>query len=64
MGKVIEQLVAGKYTVLFHDVKELPNYTKVVVGGKEYIPEIVYDLRGCIAIEEAGDFVGETIEFV
>lgn len=62
--KVIKQLMAGKYAVLFYDEEPVPNYTKVVVGGKEYKPEIVYDLRGCIAIEATGDFVGETIQFV
>ena len=64
MSKVIEQLMAGKYAVLFYDEEPVPNYTKVVVGGKEYVPEIVYDMRGCIAIEATGNFVGETIEFV
>ena len=64
MIKVVDQMEAGKYTVLFLD-KLVPfaNFNKLTIGEVEYSPEIAYDMEKCIAINAKGRFVGKELRF-
>lgn len=65
MRKILSQWQVGKYTALELD-GDIPmkNYSKYRIDGQEYKSIPVYDLPKHIAIEEKGDFVGKTVEFV
>lgn len=65
MIKVDKQLQAGKYTVLLLD-SEIPHirFSKLVIDGKEYKPETVYDLENSIGIPATGDFEGKEVKFI
>ncbi len=65
MIRVNEQSDIGKYTVLFLNTT-VPKirFTKIKIDGKEYCPEIVYDMNDAIAVKEKGNYVGKEIEFI
>lgn len=65
MIKVYKQLKAGKYTVLLLD-SAIPatKFTKLVIDGAEYAPEMVYDLKDSIGITGVGDFEGKEVKFI
>ena len=65
MITIESQTEVGKYTIISFD-SEPPklNFSKVVIDGEEYTPEIVYDLKNSIAITAHGVFVGKEIKFV
>jgi len=64
--KVEYQHVTGKYTLV--GLSDSPPYNwkgnEVLVEGKSYKTELVYDLPKCIAVLGVGDFVGKEITFV
>lgn len=64
MIKAEFQYSVGKYTLIGLD-SPIPNNwkNKVVIDGKEYDTEIVYDLPNHIAVIGNGDFVGKEIVF-
>lgn len=65
MIRILDQLEAGRYTVLFLEAETpLINYSKIVIDEREYKPVTVYDLPQSIAIEAKGDFVGKEIKFI
>lgn len=66
MLKVTYQLVTGKYTLVGLSDSLPYHWTghEVLIEGKSYQTEIVYDLPKSIAIFGAGDFVGKEIDFV
>ena len=60
--KIINQLIAGEYTVIeVEEAKYFGNYA--VIDGKEYPTVTAYDLPNCIALKEKGDFVGKDVTF-
>lgn len=65
MIKVNKQLNAGHHTVLLLD-SEIPNkrFSKLVIDGTEYEPEIVYDLKNSIGVAATGDFEGKEVKFI
>lgn len=65
MIKVEKQLKAGDYTVLLLD-SEIPHdrFSKLLIDGKEYKPEIVFDLKNSIGIAATGAFEGKEIKFM
>lgn len=65
MIKVDKQLEAGKYTVLLLN-SEIPRtkFSKLVIDGKEYKPETVYDLDNSIGVAATGDFEGKEVKFI
>lgn len=65
MMKVDKQLKAGNYTVLLLD-SEIPHgrFSKLLIDGKEYKPEIVFDLKNSIGISAVGEFEGKEIKFM
>lgn len=65
MIKVKSQLEVGKYTVLTLD-SNIP-YSKeneVIIDGKTFQTEIVYDMPNSIGIIAHGDFIGKEIKFI
>lgn len=65
MIKVQKQLKAGKYTVLLLD-SDVPikRYSKLLIDGKEYEPEIVYDFGNSVGVAASGDFEGKEVKFI
>ncbi len=65
MIKIINQLDAGKHTVLFLNAA-LPqkNFKKIEIDGREYQPEVVYDMPNALAVSEKETFVGKAINFI
>lgn len=65
MIKVNKQLEVGNYSVLMLD-SEIPHtkFSKLLIDGKEYKPEIVYDLKNSIGVAASGDFEGKEIQFI
>ena len=65
MITIRKQLNAGNYTVLLLD-SEIPHtkFSKLLIKGKEYNPEIVYDLKNSIGIAATGNFEGEEVTFI
>lgn len=63
--KVDKQIKMGTHTILLLD-SEIPQirFSKLLINGEEYRPEIVYDLRNSIGVTADGDFQGKEIEFV
>ena len=65
MIKVVSQSNVGKFTVLFlSDSLPLKKFYKIEINGKEYQPEIVYDMPKALAVNEKENFVGKTINFI
>lgn len=64
MIKVDKQLKAGGYTVLLLD-SEIPRtrFSKLIIDGKEYKPEIVYDMPNSIGVIATGSFEGKEVKF-
>lgn len=65
MKKVEKQLPAGKFTVLIFNsfsLNELKNKGFILVDGKRYETEIVYDLPNAIGIVGHGNFVGKYVD--
>lgn len=65
MIKVNKQLEVGNYSVLMLD-SEIPHtkFSKLLINGKEYKPEIVYGLKNSIGVAASGDFEGKEIQFI
>ena len=65
MIKVDKQLKAGNYTVLLLN-SEVPDITfsKLIIDGKEYKPEIVYDMKNSIGVAATGEFEGKEVKFI
>lgn len=65
MIKVYKQIEAGNFTVLLLD-SEIPRirFSKLLIDGKEYKPEVVYDLKDSIGVLAIGDFEGKEIKFI
>ena len=65
MIKIIDQLNAGKYTVVILD-SAIPSIwnKKVKIGNKEYRTEIAYDLPNGLGIIGKGEFIGKEITFI
>lgn len=65
MIKVNKQLEGGNYSVLMLD-SDIPHtkFSKLLINGKEYKPEIVYDLKNSIGVAASGDFEGKEIQFI
>lgn len=65
MNKIVEQFTTGELTILILEtLLPLSNFKKISIDGKEYEPEIVYDMENAIAINVDGDFLGKEIEFI
>lgn len=65
MIKVEKQFNFSGKTILFFD-SDLPTtkYSKLLIDGKEYKPDIVYDLKGALGISSTGDFEGKEVKFI
>ena len=65
MIKVDKQLKAGNYTVLLLN-SEVPHirFSKLIIDGKEYKPEIVYDMKNSIGVAATGEFEGKEVKFI
>ena len=57
MIKVNKQIKTGNSTILLLD-SEIPHirFSKLLIDGEEYKPEIVYDLKNSIGVLAIGDF--------
>ena len=65
MSKIVEQFTAGELTIfILENPLPLTNFKKVSIDGKEYEPEVVYDMENAIAIKADEDFTGKEIEFI
>lgn len=65
MIKVVDQVETGQCTVLFLNAAvPFVNFKKISIGGKEYFPEIVYDMDKSIAVKAKGNFTGEEVTFI
>ena len=65
MIKVYKQLKTKKYSLLLLDSPPpITNYSKILIDGVEYMPEIVYDLNNAVAVADDGDFEGKEIKFL
>ncbi len=64
MNKVVSEFAIDNYKVLTLD-GEMPKrkYTEYVIDGKRYNIVPVYDLRNCIAVQSADNFIGKTVMF-
>ena len=65
MIKVYKQIETGNFTVLLLD-SEIPRirFSKLLIDGKEYKAEVVYDLKDSIGVAAIGDFEGKEIKFI
>lgn len=65
MIKIKSQLEVGKYTVLILD-SNIPysRGSEVVINGRTFQTEIVYDIPNSIGIIAHGDFIGKEIKFI
>lgn len=65
MIKVNKQIKTGNSTILLLD-SEIPHirFSKLLIDGEEYKPEIVYDLKNSIGVLAIGDFEGKEIRFI
>ena len=65
MIKIEKQIDLGNRVILLLD-SALPNkrFSKLRINGKEYMPEVVYDLKNSIGVIGTGDFEGKEIEFI
>ena len=65
MIKVDKQLKAGNYTVLLLN-SDVPRtrFSKLLIDGKEYNPEVVYDMKNSIGVAATGEFEGKEIKFM
>lgn len=65
MCTVISEIKINNYMVLKLD-KDIPmkKYSKYLIGKKEYAIVPIYDADRCIAIEAAGSFIGEKVDFI
>ena len=65
MIKVNKQIKTGNSTILLLD-SEIPHirFSKLLIDGEEYKPEIVYDLKNSIGVLAIGDFEDKEIRFI
>lgn len=65
MIKVEKQFYFAEKTILIFD-SDLPTskYTKLLIDGEEYTPDIVYDLKRALGIPATGDFEGKEVKFI
>lgn len=65
MCTVISEFKINNYMVLKLD-KDIPmkKYSKYLIVKKEYDIVPIYDADRCIAIEAAGSFIGEKVDFI
>ena len=65
MIKVNKQIKTGNSTILLLD-SEIPHirFSKLLIDGEEYKPEIVYDLKNSIGVLAIGDLEGKEIRFI
>lgn len=63
--KIKNQLEVGKYTVLILD-SNIPysKVSKVIIDGRTFKTEIVYDMPNSIGIIANGNFIGKEIKFI
>ena len=63
--KIERQFSLGGKTILFFD-SPIPNkkFTKLQIDGKEYKPDIVYDLRTGLGVATEGEFEGKEVKFI
>lgn len=65
VSRILGEWKIGKYTALELDEDPpMKKYSKYRIGGKDYVPIPVYDLPRHIAIEDQGEFIGKTVEFI
>lgn len=65
MIKVEKQFDLGGKTILLFD-SAIPNkkFTKLLIDGKEYKADIVYDLQNGLGVAAEGEFEGKEVEFI
>lgn len=65
MIKIKSQLEVGKYTVLILD-SNIPysKVSKVIIDGRTFKTEIIYDMPNSIGIIANGNFIGNEIKFI
>ena len=65
MNRINDQFTVSKYTVLLFDELHVTGSGKtVLIDGKTYPTEIVFDLPNSIAIIGQGEYVGKEAVFV
>lgn len=65
MIRIDDQISVGKFLILHIDAPiPMVKYSKVLIDGKEYAPEIVYDMKNSIAIHSTQNLKGKEIKFI
>lgn len=64
MIKVKNQMSLGDKTIIMFD-SPIPTvrFKKLIVGGKEYEPEVVYGIENGLGIAAKGNFTGKEVKF-
>jgi hypothetical protein len=63
--KVEKQFNLKDKTILFFD-SAIPTkkFSKLLIDGKEYKPDIVYDLKNGLGVATTGEFEGKEVKFI
>lgn len=54
----------GKTILIFDSDIPTAKYSRLLIDGKEYKPDIVYDLKRALGVAATGDFEGKEVEFI